>query len=127
MTLDWNSGALAEGLACYERGEFFAAHEHWESVWLTLDEPHKSFLQALIQVTAAFHHLDCGNLRGTVSLLQRAERRLEVCPEHFAGLLVPPLCADISDWLDSIEKGAQTLPANKPGFRPVHLTNTPTD
>ena len=79
MSFDWNSGALQDGLACYRRGQFFLAHEYWECVWLTLEEPQKSFLQALIQVTAAFHHRETGNAAGTISLLRRALRRLEVC------------------------------------------------
>ena len=52
VSIDWNREELAEGLACYRRGEFFVTHEHWESVWLTLEEPEKSFLQALIQMAA---------------------------------------------------------------------------
>lgn len=55
MKFDWIQGALAEGLRLYHGGEFFAAHEAWESVWLESPEPEKMFLQGLIQVTAAFH------------------------------------------------------------------------
>jgi uncharacterized protein len=55
--LDWSCGELAEGLRCYRAEEFFLAHEHWEGVWLKAQEPEKTFLQALIQTTAAFHHL----------------------------------------------------------------------
>src|SRR6478735_6807087 len=83
MTLDWQSGALAEGLACYCKCEYFLAHEHWESVWLQLNDPEKSFLQALIQITAAFHHFQAGNTRGGFSLLRRAMRRLELAPDRF--------------------------------------------
>jgi uncharacterized protein len=120
VTLDWNCGALAKGLACYERGEFFIAHEHWEEVWLALEEPQKSFLQALIQVTAAFHHLNRGNPAGAVSLLRRASQRLAPYPEHFAELSVPPLRAEIAAWIHSIENGAQTFPVARPRLRPVH-------
>lgn len=103
MLLDWNSGGLAEGLGCYRRGEYFDAHEHWEGVWLTLREPEKSFLQALIQVTAAFHHFAVGNRAGTISLLTRAQRRLRLCPACFGGISVAPLLAEISAWLRAIE------------------------
>lgn len=106
MLLDWNCGGLAEGLACYRRGEYFEAHEHWEGVWLTLDEQEKSFLQALIQVTAAFHHLATGNRAGTVSLLTRAQRRLQRCPESFGGISVAPLLAEISAWLEALARNA---------------------
>jgi hypothetical protein len=118
VTLDWNRGALAEGLACYNRGEFFLSHEHWESVWLTLEEPEKSFLQALIQVTAAFHHLNRGNSTGALSLLRRAVRRLDLCPAHFGGIAVKPLCAEISEWTLAIERGSPSLPATNPQILP---------
>ena len=119
MPLDWNCRALAEGLACYRKGEFFQGHEHWEQVWLTLAEPEKSFLQALIQMTAAFHHLDAGNSAGTVSLLRRALRRLERCPSHFGGIAVTPLCAEISAWLRALESEAPSAPAAPPQIRPT--------
>ncbi len=119
MSLDWNRGALAEGLACYSRGEFFLAHEHWESVWLTLEEPRKSFLQALIQVTAAFHHLDADNCVGALSLLRRALHRLERCPSQFEGIAVKSLCAEVSEWLRAIESGAATFPTAHPQIRLV--------
>jgi hypothetical protein len=64
MTFDWTQGSLAEGLRRYEAGEFFAAHEAWESLWLESQEPEKTFLQGLIQVTAAFHHLQRNNSLG---------------------------------------------------------------
>ena len=51
MELDWSSGELADGLRLYEAGEFFAAHESWELVWLRTPPPEKAFLQGLIQVT----------------------------------------------------------------------------
>ena len=83
MKFDWNEGALAEGLRLYEAGEFFTAHEAWESVWLRSPEPEKTFLQGLIQVTAAFHHLQRNNPLGARLLLQAALRRLDRYPPCF--------------------------------------------
>lgn len=103
MLLDWNHGGLADGLACYQRGHYFEAHEYWEAVWLTINEPEKSFLQALIQVTAAFHHFATGNRAGTVSLLTRALRWLEQCPDSFGGIELAALRAEISAWVNAIE------------------------
>jgi predicted metal-dependent hydrolase len=114
VLLDWSCGAIAEGLACYRRGEFFVAHEHWESVWLRLEEPEKSFLQALIQVTAAFHHLDSGNLAGAASLLQRALLRLERRAPSFGGIEAASLRAEISEWVLAIERGAPLTAATPP-------------
>jgi len=114
MSLDWTCGALAEGLACYRNAEFFLAHEHWESVWLKLEEPEKSFLQALIQTAAAFHHLNAGNTEGATSLLRRSLRRIELCPASFGGIATGPLCRDIRRWLGALERGTSPLPARFP-------------
>jgi hypothetical protein len=103
--LDWKSGSLADGLACYGREEFFEAHEHWELVWLELEEPEKSFLQAVIQTTAAFHHFYAGNRIGAASLMRRAVRRMELCPEGFGGLNVGRLRAELRAWLAALEGG----------------------
>jgi hypothetical protein len=117
MHLDWTSGSLAEGRACYNRAEFWEAHEHWELVWLTLPEPEKSFLQAVIQMTAAFHHLQSGNRIGTVSLLKRTSRRLATCPEIFGGIAVAPLRQEVSAWLAALETGADALSETPPQLR----------
>jgi predicted metal-dependent hydrolase len=106
MEFDWSQGALAEGLQHYDAGEFFAAHESWESLWLLAKEPEKTFLQGLIQVTAAFHHLQRNNPLGTARLLQGALRRLEAYPASFGSISVGLLCNDIRDWLETLEMGA---------------------
>jgi uncharacterized protein len=114
MSLDWKSGALATGLECYQNGKFFEAHEHWESVWLGLEEPEKSFLQALIQTTAAFHHYEMGNAAGAASLLRRALRRLELCPAAFGGVATGPLCDEVHVWLRALEGETVSVPGSFP-------------
>jgi hypothetical protein len=110
MPLDWNCGALAEGLQCYKSGEFFLAHEHWEGVWLKCEEPEKTFLQALIQITAAFHHLQRKNLRGAASLLRAALGRLDAFPAAYGGIEVENLRAGVRAWRLALEKGDALLP-----------------
>jgi predicted metal-dependent hydrolase len=116
---DWTSGLLAEGLRCYRSGQFFEAHEHWETVWLTLSEPEKSFLQALIQITAAFHHLHRCNRTGTISLLGRALRRLDSRPAQYCGLDLDFLRKQVRLWLQALT-GEQQLPAAVPEFRNIN-------
>ncbi len=117
VSLDWESGALAEGLRCYRNAEFWIAHEHWESVWLRLEEPEKSFLQALIQTTAALHHVQTGNMRGAVSLLAKTLRRFENCPEAFGGIDLAPLREEAGAWLLALQCGAGARPAAFPQIR----------
>jgi uncharacterized protein len=105
MSFDWSSGALAQGLHCYRCGDFFLAHEHWEGVWLQCVEPEKTFLQALIQIAAAFHHRQRGNLAGAASLLRAALRKLGSYPGECEGVAVEELRASLRAWLDALERG----------------------
>ena len=116
MTFDWTQGALADGLKCYREQKFWLAHEHWEAIWLTCDEPEKAFMQALIQVTAAFHHLQKGNVKGVASLLKKALERLGNFPAVFGGIEVEGLRKSIRTWLQALEQG--TTPSQLP-FPPI--------
>jgi predicted metal-dependent hydrolase len=109
MTFDWSQGALAEGLHLYNSGQYFAAHEAWESVWLASPEPEKTFLQGLIQVTAACHHHQRNNLLGTTRLLHAALRRLDPCPPTFGGISVDLVRNDIHACLHTLA-AAELIP-----------------
>jgi predicted metal-dependent hydrolase len=116
LSLDWTRAPLAEGLACFHRGEFFLAHEHWEAVWLTLPQPEKDFLQTLIQVAAAFHHLQHGNRTGAISLLTRALRRLDAYPPRYAGIDLADLCTELDACCTRLTSG-DPRPNDHPSIR----------
>ena len=77
-------------------------------MWPGSQEPEKTFLQGLIQVIAAFHHLQRNNSRGTALLLQAALRRLELYPACFDGVSVTLLCNDIRERLQALEADEPT-------------------
>ena len=116
MHWNWQRGGLAKGLGCYERGEFFLAHEDWEAVWLGLRDPEKSFLQAIIQISAALHHLHAGNRIGALSLMRRAKLRIDAEPTEFSGLQVETLREDLVACLRQIERGDAPPQVRPPRF-----------
>ncbi|HEV2214365.1 MAG TPA: DUF309 domain-containing protein [Terracidiphilus sp.] len=112
-TLLRNHGA--EGLRCYEGGRYFEAHEHWESLWLEKRDPVKSFLQSLIKIAAAMHHLRRGNRVGALSHLRKVQARLAEIPAEFYGVKVSALRGDIERCIAEIEHG--TAEADVPAPR----------
>jgi predicted metal-dependent hydrolase len=113
MRFDWTSGPLAEGLRLYNTGEYFTAHEAWEEIWLAAPEPERTFLQALIQVTAAFEHLKRNdNQLGASRLLGYALRRLEPYAADFGRIDVERLRADIRERLVSLASGTSPAPVH---------------
>jgi predicted metal-dependent hydrolase len=103
-----------QGLATYQAGDYFEAHEVWEELWR--DAPHgfdRTFVQGLIQVAAAMHKLFAHEKPDPAArLLRRALDKLEGAPEHYRGLDVPRLLAEGRAAMDLIEKDG-TLEADR--------------
>ena len=71
------AAAYEAGLAAYERGDFFAAHEHLEPAWMGTDNPvERAWLQGLIKLAAAYVHAVRRNPLGIARNLAGARLRL---------------------------------------------------
>ena len=69
--------AFEAGVAAYDRGDFFEAHELLEPAWMGTDEPaERDLLQGLIKLAAAFVHGVRGNPLGIARNLTGARERL---------------------------------------------------
>jgi predicted metal-dependent hydrolase len=108
------------GIALFNRGQFFDAHEVLEDVWRPSRGRRRPFLQALIQVAVGLHHHSRGNLLGARSLLARAGNTLAPYPSVYAGLKVAPLRASLDTWRAALAEGRPAPPLPKLEFaKPV--------
>ena len=94
-----------EGLAHFNAKKFFEAHEFWEEIWLVESEPEKTFLQGLIQITAAFHHRQGGNPEGLELLLASGIVKLLRFPEDHRGLAIGELRENAKRWARAVGIG----------------------
>ena len=94
------------GIALFNRGEFYEAHEVLEDVWRAAPAPEKLFLQGLIQISVALHHYSQGNETGAKSLLARGERNLAGYPETYAGVRLKPLRLAVAAWREALDQGS---------------------
>jgi predicted metal-dependent hydrolase len=104
---------LSHGVALFNRGAFFEAHEALEDVWRAAPAADKKFLQGLIQVAVALHHHGNGNSAGARSVLRRAFRNLSLYPENFGGIHSAGLLKSISDWQRALDEGTLVPPLPK--------------
>ena len=102
---DREAELFAHGVTLFNTRYFFEAHEAWEEIWLHTAPPEKTFLQGLIQVTAAFHHHSRENLRGTKSLLRAGLLKLEDFPPHHRSLHIEKLRKVARRWLEVLDSG----------------------
>lgn len=96
------SASFELGIALFNRGRFFDAHEAWEEVWRSSGGRRRRFLQALIQVAVAFHHHSRGNRVGARSLLARGGNTLAQYPPVYAGVKVAPLRGELEAWRSAL-------------------------
>lgn len=75
-----------DGVELFNAEHFWHAHEAWEELWLGGSEDFRPFLQGLIQLAAAYHHVQRGTLSGGVRLFAAALEKLEPYPERFFGV-----------------------------------------
>jgi predicted metal-dependent hydrolase len=78
--------SFLRGIDHFNAHEFWEAHEAWEELWLVAETDVEQFLQGLIQVAAAYHHVKRGTLRGAVRLFDAGLARLANFPGDFCGL-----------------------------------------
>ena len=91
--------ALRDGLAAYDRGDWFLAHELLEPAWMgTKDLAERELLQGLIKLAAAFVHAARSNPAGVAKNLRGARDR--IAAGRTAGALVG---VDTDVLLDRVE------------------------
>jgi hypothetical protein len=101
--------AVVRGLAAYDRGDFYLAHEELEQAWMgTADPAERELLAGLIKVAAAFVHVSRGNPAGAATNLRGARVRLAgaAAAGHDGGFDVAALLAAIDDRLARLGAGS---------------------
>ena len=85
---------LLEGIAQFNRGEYFEQHETLEPLWRAERRKVRHLYQGILQIGVAFHHLRRRNYHGTVYMLTRGTRYLAPFSPRCQGVDVEKLLAD---------------------------------
>ncbi len=74
------------GIVLFNRGDFFEAHEVWESLWMESFGEERRFVQALIQAAVGLLHFCNGNVRGAVKLYRSSRDYMANYASPYLGL-----------------------------------------
>lgn len=74
------------GLDHFNAREFWEAHESWETIWLEAESEVHRFLQGMIQLAAAYHHIKRGTFPGGLRLFDAALEKLADFPQRWCGI-----------------------------------------
>jgi len=108
------------GVALFNRGAFFDAHEVWEELWRDCAAPDRRFYQALIQAAVAAHHWGRGNAAGAKRLYHSGRKYMEPYRPVYQGLAID----DFWDRLAAHLAGALGEP-NAPAAPPPQIVLEP--
>ena len=77
---------MTAGVEHFNAGRFWEAHEDWERIWLAAETDVREYVQGLIQIAAAYHHVKRRNFKGAGRLFDAGMRRLTPFPNPFCGI-----------------------------------------
>jgi hypothetical protein len=113
--------AFRAGIAAWEIGDFFAAHEHLEPAWMgTADIAERELHQGLIKLAAGYVHAVRGNALGQAKNLRGARERLAAAAAAGVddrGLELPVLIRDVDDRLARLDRQPGDVVLDPPTLR----------
>jgi threonine dehydratase len=95
---------FTRGIALFNEGHFFEAHEALEDVWRAAPPDEKKFLQGLVQLAVAFHHHSTGNHVGMRSVMARGIRNIRE-GNRLPSIDLDSLLASLNRWQEALDKG----------------------
>lgn len=96
--------ALLEGIAQFNRGEYFEQHETLELLWRAERREIRYLYQGILQIGVAFHHLRRLNHHGTVYMLTRGPNYLQPFRPWCQRVDVERLVAEAAHALAEVER-----------------------
>ena len=97
---------LERGIALFNGGKYWEAHEAWEEIWKRRPEDGRFFLQALIQLAAAYHQLEKKVYRGVLIHLKQTQERLRLFPSDY-------LRVDVSELLKTVDRSLSAIQSKR--------------
>lgn len=116
---EWESApgaasSLAEGVRLFDEEKFWHAHEAWERIWLVASGEQKVFLQGLIQLAAAYHHVQRRTYGGGVRLFDAALAKLAAFPAGYGGVDRDAAVKRAAEHREMIARGEHIDPGDFP-------------
>lgn len=105
MSQNSQTELIRQGAELFNRGEYFACHEVFEEAWMGARDGQRLFLQGLIQVAVALHHLRNSNPTGAGRLLSEGLKKLGEHETEQDWIEIQPLVAAAAAILTQLQSG----------------------
>lgn len=95
---------LGEGIALFNRGEYYACHDVLEAIWMEAATADKPFYQGILQIAVGLYHLGNLNWQGASILLGEGVNRLRPFEPAYAGVDIERLVDCGWAWLTALHQ-----------------------
>lgn len=107
-----------EGIAHFNSGRFFEAHEPWEEIWRSTNPEPRDFYQGLVQVAAGLHiWFARAKCEPAARVLDRGLGRLRALESADLGIDIAALVAGLEPWQAWLETQKGPAPMTTPTIR----------
>ncbi len=96
-----------QGIALFNRCEFYDCHEVLEEVWTPTLQPERWFLQSLIHFAVGFYHHQRGNDKGAARQLRKGLHKIAAYLPEWGGVRTAEIEQQARRCLEIIERGGQ--------------------
>ncbi len=104
---------IIEGIALFNNGDFFSAHDFFESCWFECEKNDRLFYQGLVQVSVACFHLVSGNYKGSLSQFTKGTDKLNSYLPEYKNLDLALLLLKVDPIIFELSKGICNIDRNK--------------
>ncbi|MGQ0603287.1 MAG: DUF309 domain-containing protein [Anaerolineales bacterium] len=120
------SARAVEGIALFNRREFFDAHEVLEHAWNDESSPARELYRGLLQVAVAYLQIERRNYAGALKMFLRVRQWLDPLPEVCRGVNVVQLRADALTARTALEAlgPARVAEFDSAHFKPVPMAGS---
>ena len=99
-----------EGIALFNEGRYFEAHEELEAAWREEKGKIRELYQGILEAGVTYLHITRGNYAGALKVYGRSMRWLKDWPENCRGVDVEQLRRDLGAAIDEVKRlGEQGL------------------
>lgn len=115
---------VVQGLALFNQGEYFEAHEALETAWREERGPVRELYRGILQIAVAYYHILRGNYRGAVKVFLRSQTWLGPFPDRCRGIDLAAFRTDYRRVEETLRRlgPAQIGHFDRGLMKPIHFT-----
>jgi predicted metal-dependent hydrolase len=113
-----------DGIALFNRGEYFEAHEALEDAWKEEKNDVRDLYRGILQIAVTYLHITRGNYNGAVKVYDRSKKWMRDWPDLCQGIAVGKLRQDAEKAMAEVYRlGADKINQfNSSLLKPIELT-----